>query len=106
MLSIVAQVGVLLFMFLVGVDLDPQHLRRRGRTALAISHASIAARPFTLGNIGLALFLYHAAGDRRRLRWRRALSPSISMSITAFPVLARILVERMLDQSPLPARSP
>ena len=60
----VAQVGLLLFMFLVGLELDAAHLRRRGKTALLTSHASIVA-PFLLGT-ALALGAVPAARSRRR----------------------------------------
>ena len=99
LIEAIAQVGVILFMFLVGVELDPEHIRRRGRAALAISHASIVV-PFTLGAV-LALYLYPRLGTADVPFTAFALFVGISMSVTAFPVLARILRERGLDKSPL-----
>src|SRR5690606_29064301 len=55
-LGMIAQLGVILYMFCVGLELDHGHLRNRGHAAIAISHASIVA-PFLLG-AGLALALY------------------------------------------------
>jgi Kef-type K+ transport system membrane component KefB len=55
-LNIIAQVGVILYMFLVGLELDPALLRKRGHTTVAISHASIIT-PFLLGAT-IALYLY------------------------------------------------
>src|SRR5713226_453491 len=55
-LNIIAQVGVILYMFLVGLELDPSLLRKRGHSTVAISHASIAL-PFLLG-AAIALYLY------------------------------------------------
>ncbi len=99
LVQILAQVGVILFMFLVGVELDPAQLRRRGTVALAISHASIVV-PFSLGAL-LALFLYPRLGTADVPFTAFALFLGVSMSVTAFPVLARILAERKLDKSAL-----
>src|SRR5258705_12834342 len=81
-------------MFLIGFELDPALLRGRGHRAIFISHASIIV-PFVLGVV-LAGRLYaeHAPQGVRFLSF--ALFMGASMSITAFPVLARILVERDL----------
>jgi Kef-type K+ transport system membrane component KefB len=93
-LNALSQVGLLLFMFLVGLELQPQLLRERGRTAVVTSHASIFV-PFLLGSI-LALFLYPRLSDDSVAFVSFALFMGAAMSITAFPVLARILAERNL----------
>ncbi len=63
-LNIISQVGVILYMFLVGLELDPALLRKRGHATVAISHASIVA-PFLLG-AAIALYLYPQLVDQRR----------------------------------------
>lgn len=93
-LNSVSQVGLILFMFLVGLELDPQILKGRGHTALVTSHVSILA-PFFLGTI-LALYLYPRLSDDSVTFTNFALFLGTAMSITAFPVLARILSERKL----------
>jgi len=97
----VAQVGLLLFMFLVGLELDSIHLRRQGRTALLTSHASIVA-PFLLGT-ALALALYSRLAPAGVAFTPFALFVGAAMSVTAFPVLARILADRGMTTTPLGA---
>jgi Kef-type K+ transport system membrane component KefB len=94
-----AQVGLLLFMFLVGLELDPAHLRRRGQAALLTSHASIVA-PFLLGT-ALALALHPRLAPAGVGFTPFALFMGAAMSVTAFPVLARILTDRNLTGTPL-----
>ncbi|UJR82848.1 cation:proton antiporter [Sandaracinus amylolyticus] len=98
-LGVVAKIGVVLFMFLVGLELDPKLLRGSSHATLAISHASIIA-PFLLGST-LALAIYpiysHAGIDFTVF----ALFLGVSMSVTAFPVLARILTDRRMQSSAL-----
>jgi Kef-type K+ transport system membrane component KefB len=89
-----SQVGLLLFMFLIGLELNPKLLRGRGHTAVVTSHASIVA-PFLLG-AGLALYLYPRYSDDGVSFMEFALFMGAAMSVTAFPVLARILTERNL----------
>ncbi|MDB4986735.1 MAG: nhaS3 1 [Myxococcaceae bacterium] len=98
-LSIIAQIGVILFMFLVGVELDTGHLRNKAHTALAISHASIIA-PFLLG-AGTSLWLYPKLSTSDVPFPLFALFMGVAMSITAFPVLARILTDRGMHKSKL-----
>lgn len=93
-LSSLSQTGLLLFMFLIGLELNPRLLRGRGHTALVTSHASIIA-PFTLGSI-LALYLYPRYSDDGVSFVEFSLFMGAAMSVTAFPVLARILTERNL----------
>jgi Kef-type K+ transport system membrane component KefB len=100
-LSSLSQIGLLLFMFLVGLELDPKILRGRGHTAVVTSHVSIAA-PFLLGVL-LALYLYPRLSDDSVSFAGFALFLGAAMSITAFPVLARILSERNLLRTPLGA---
>jgi len=100
-LSSLSQIGLVLFMFLVGLELDPQILRGRGHTALVTSHVSIIA-PFLLGTL-LALYLYPRLSDDSVTFTNFALFLGTAMSITAFPVLARILAERKLLRTPLGA---
>jgi Kef-type K+ transport system membrane component KefB len=98
-LGIIAQVGVILFMFLVGVELDPGLMRNRTQATVAISHASITV-PFVLGAL-LALPLYPRLSTRDVPFTAFALFLGVSMSITAFPVLARILMDRGIQRTRL-----
>jgi Kef-type K+ transport system membrane component KefB len=96
-LSIIAQVGVILFMFLIGVELNLGALRERGHATIAISHASIIA-PFFLGAL-LSLFLYPRLSSSAVPFTNFALFIGVALSITAFPVLARILTDRRISKS-------
>ncbi len=91
-LRVIAQLGVLLYMFTVGLDLHLGQLRERVHAAVAISHASIVL-PFILG-VGLALALYPRLASSDVPFTSFALFMGVAMSITAFPVLARILTDR------------
>src|SRR6266540_2021710 len=96
-LNALSQIGLLLFMFLVGLELDLEQLRKLGRAAMTTSLTSIIA-PFILGFL-LAIYLYPRLSDRSVNFTGFALFMSIAMSITAFPVLARILTERNMLRS-------
>ena len=96
-LSSISQVGLLVFMFLVGLELNPRLLRGRGHTAVVTSHASIVV-PFVLGAL-LSLWLYPRLSDRSVGFTGFALFMGAAMSVTAFPVLARILAERGLTRT-------
>lgn len=96
-LNALSQIGLLLFMFLVGLEFDPNMLRSQGRAAVVTSQASIVA-PFILG-AGLAFYLYPKLSDASVSFTSFALFMGIAMSITAFPVLARILTERKMLRS-------
>src|SRR5678816_1150191 len=98
-LNTLSQIGLLVFMFLVGLELDPKVVRERGRSAIVISHASIVA-PFLLGAI-LAIVLYPTLAGEHVTFTGFALFMGAAMSVTAFPVLARILRERNLVRTPL-----
>lgn len=98
-LQTLSQVGLLLFMFLVGLEFNPAYLRKQGHAALLTSHASITA-PFFLGCL-LALFLYPRLSDSSVPFREFALFIGVAMSVTAFPVLARILSERNLFKTQL-----
>jgi Kef-type K+ transport system membrane component KefB/nucleotide-binding universal stress UspA family protein len=94
LLRVVSQLGLVLFMFLIGLELDLKLLRGRSRTALLVSHTSIAV-PFALG-AALAAHLYETYAPDGVSVTSFALFMGAAMSITAFPVLARILSERGL----------
>ena len=96
-LRLLSQIGVVLFMFVVGMELNIQHLRERGTSAVMISHASIIV-PFLLG-AGLSVFLYRDLASPGTSFHAFALFIGVAMSITAFPVLARILEDRKLSQT-------
>ncbi len=96
-LNALSQIGVLLFMFMVGIELEPRLLRGRKRTALVTSQAGTFA-PFVLGAL-LALLLYSRLSDAGVSPAHFALFVGTAMSITAFPVLARILSERNMLRS-------
>jgi Kef-type K+ transport system membrane component KefB/nucleotide-binding universal stress UspA family protein len=97
-LKMLSQVGLVLFMFLIGLELDPRMLKGRGHASVAISHTSIIV-PFALGAGAGALWLYESLSDPAVPFSSFVLFMGVAMSITAFPVLARILTERGLLQS-------
>jgi Kef-type K+ transport system membrane component KefB len=96
-LRLLSQIGVCLFMFTVGMELDVTHIRNRAQMAVVVSHASIVI-PYFLGVV-LAWFLYTHLAAPGATFIAFALFMGISMSITAFPVLARILQERNLSKT-------
>jgi Kef-type K+ transport system membrane component KefB len=96
-----ADLGVILFMFLVGLEFDPGQLRGRGRTAMAVSVAGTAF-PFLAGAI-LALWLHSTHGASGISYTVFALFLGTAMSVTAFPVLARILADLGLARTDLGA---
>lgn len=100
-LNALSQVGLIVFMFLVGLELEPRLLRGRGQAAVVTSHASIVV-PFCLG-AALALYLYPHLSDDSVEFTSFALFMGAAMSVTAFPVLARILTERGLLRTRLGA---
>ena len=100
-LGSVAQLGIVFYMFIVGVDLNPALMRDRFRVTLFASHASIVV-PFLLGGaLSLYLFPRFSTSDVRYTDF--AIFIAITMSITAFPVLARILSELGLMKTELGA---
>lgn len=98
-LGVLSQMGVVLYMFLVGMELDPALLKKRGHAILSIAHASIVV-PFLLG-AGLALPLYPRLSPPTVSFTAFSLFLGISLSITAFPVLARILADQRLTRTRL-----
>jgi len=100
-LRLLSQIGVILFMFVVGIELDVRHLRQKADAAVVVSHASIIV-PFFLGTAS-ALLLYRSLAPAGVPFSAFALFIGVAMSITAFPVLARILEERRLSGSQLGA---
>ncbi|WP_394826477.1 cation:proton antiporter [Pendulispora albinea] len=97
LLGLLSQIGLILFMFLVGLEFDPKMLKGRTRSSVAISHTSIVV-PFALG----ALLAWHLHGEYAPSGvplTSFTLFMGTAMSITAFPVLARILTERNLLRS-------
>jgi Kef-type K+ transport system membrane component KefB len=100
-LNIVAQLGVVVYMFLVGLELNVDAIRQRAHATVATSHASIVA-PFVFGS-ALALLLYPRLATNDVTFTSFALFMGVAMSITAFPVLARILRDRRMTQTELGA---
>lgn len=98
-IKVIAQLGVILYMFLVGLELNAAHLKHRAHTAIAISHTSIVV-PFVLGAL-LALWLYPLVSTEDVSFTSFSLFMAVAMSITAFPVLARILTDRNLQNTPV-----
>ncbi len=93
-LQFLSQIGLILFMFIVGMDVDLNIIGKRAPEAFVASHASIII-PFTLG-MGLAYYIFHSFAPPGIPFLSFSLFIAISMSVTAFPVLARILQERGL----------
>jgi Kef-type K+ transport system membrane component KefB len=100
-LQFLSQIGLILFMYVIGMELDLKVLQNRAKDAIVISHASIII-PFALG-IGLAYFVYYEFAPEGVAFLPFALFMGIAMSITAFPVLARIVQERGIHKTKLGA---
>ena len=100
-LQFLSQIGLILFMFVIGMELDLKVLQNRAKDAIVISHASILF-PFALG-VGLAYFVYFKFAPEGVAFLPFALFMGIAMSITAFPVLARIVQERGIHKTKLGA---
>jgi len=98
-LKLLSQLGVIIFMFVVGLELNLKHLRQKADAALLVSHASIVV-PFFLG-MTLSLLIYPSMAPADISFSAFALFMGVAMSITAFPVLARIVQERGLYKTHL-----
>lgn len=98
-LNVLSQVGLIFFMFLIGLELNPQYLKGQLDVAILTSHVSIVV-PFSLGAL-LALLLYPLVSSAEVSFTAFALFLGAAMSITAFPVLARIITENNLQNSRL-----
>ena len=98
-LQFLSQIGLILFMFVIGMELDLKVLRNQAKEAVVISHASIVI-PFALG-LGLAYFIYENFAPAGIQFSPFGLFLGIAMSITAFPVLARIVQERGINKTRL-----
>ena len=98
-LQFLSQIGLILFMFVIGMELDLNILKNKAQDAVVISHASIII-PFALG-MGLAYFIYESFAPEGVQFLSFGLFIGIAMSITAFPVLARIVQERGIHKTRL-----
>ncbi|WP_445629093.1 cation:proton antiporter [Nostoc sp. DSM 114167] len=94
-LNVLSQVGLIFFMFLIGLELNPKYLGGQLEVAVLTSHVSILV-PFSLGTL-LAVILYPLVSDASVFFTAFALFLGAAMSITAFPVLARIITENNLQ---------
>ncbi|MBW4497613.1 MAG: cation:proton antiporter [Oscillatoria princeps RMCB-10] len=94
-LNVLSQVGLIFFMFLIGLELDPKYLKGNLDIAILTSHVSILV-PFSLGSM-LALLLYPLVSNSSVSFTAFAMFLGAAMSITAFPVLARIITENNLQ---------
>lgn len=98
-ISLLSQFGLILFMFAIGMELDLAEVRKKLKETILISHTSTIV-PFFLGML-TAYFVYDNYADKSTPFLSFALFIGIAMSITAFPVLARIIQEKGLTKTHL-----
>lgn len=98
-LQFLSQIGLIMFMFIIGMELDLNVLRNQAHEAVVISHASMVI-PFALG-MGLSYYIYESFAPANIQFLSFGLFMGISTSVTAFPVLARIVQERGIHKSRL-----
>ncbi len=91
-LEVVSEIGLVLFLFVIGAELDLNEVQRNRGATVAITFGSVGL-PFVLG-LGIAPFLLARFGQTQSSRVGFLLFVGISMSITALPVLARIIEDR------------
>ena len=96
-LQFLSQMGLILFMFIIGMELDLDILKNKAQEAITISHVSIIL-PFSLGVV-LAYFLYDSYAPENTPFLSYGLFIGVAMSIAAFPVMARIIQERGLQKT-------
>lgn len=99
MINTIAQLGIIFYMYFVGLEIDLKSLRKSAHNTIVISHASIVI-PFLLGSL-LALFLFQSLAPKGTSFTGFILFFGVSLSITAFPVLARILTDKKLNKTEL-----
>jgi Kef-type K+ transport system membrane component KefB len=100
-LQFLSQIGLAFFMFIIGMDLDLEIIKKKAQDAVLVSNVSVVF-PFLLGTI-LAYYLYEPYAPAGVSFLPFCLFIGISVSITAFPVLARILQERGMTRTPMGA---
>jgi Kef-type K+ transport systems, membrane components len=98
-ITLLSQFGLILFMFAIGMELDMKEVRATLKETILISHTSTIV-PFALGMV-LAYFIYDSYADPEVPFLSFSLFIGIAMSITAFPVLARIIQEKGLTKTHL-----
>jgi Kef-type K+ transport system membrane component KefB len=98
-LRALAQIGVVLYMFVVGLELDVRRVRAHARSALVVSASGIAA-PLLLGST-ITGMLYARLSTPHVPAFLFGAFFCVALSVTAFPVLARIVSERNLEKSPI-----
>ncbi|HEX8649888.1 MAG TPA: cation:proton antiporter [Pyrinomonadaceae bacterium] len=98
-LQLLSQIGIIIFMFIVGTEVNIQHLRQHAHAAVLVSHAGIIIPFFFGAAFSLLIYSYYAPSHITFQAF--ALFMSVSMSITAFPVLARIIEERGISKTHL-----
>lgn len=98
-ISILSQFGLILFMFAIGMELDISEVRKKLKETILISHTSTIV-PFFFGMV-TAYFVYGSYAHKETPFISFALFIGIAMSITAFPVLARIIQEKGLTKTHL-----
>jgi Kef-type K+ transport system membrane component KefB len=98
-ITILSQIGLIFFMFVIGMELNITEVRKNFKATLLISHTGIVF-PFLCG-VAAAYFTYPYYASQSTPFLSYALFIGVSMSITAFPVLARIIQEKRLTQSRL-----
>ncbi|MCW5907621.1 MAG: cation:proton antiporter [Chitinophagales bacterium] len=96
-LQLLSQIGLILFMFIIGLEVDLDVFKSKASAAVVISHVSIVF-PYFLGVV-LAWFMFSHYAPTGTPFSAYALFMGIAMSITAFPVLARIIKERKLTRT-------
>jgi Kef-type K+ transport system membrane component KefB len=98
-LEVLAQIGLIFFMFLIGLEIDPKYLKGKVRVAFVTSLVGIVL-PFVLASL-LALWLYPFSKGADTSLIAFTLFLGSALSITAFPVLARIISENNLQNTPI-----
>lgn len=98
-ITILSQFGLILFMFAIGMELDITEVRKKLKETILISHTSTIV-PFFFGML-TAYYVYGSYAHKETPFLSFALFIGIAMSITAFPVLARIIQEKGLTKTHL-----